>query len=103
MRNAHIFREFHFMKVRKITAFIVAILSVLSIATYIPQANTVSAASNVEFVYSFNSYSVSFVTGKFTSETATGYKYKATEKLEGTSEEWSLKTVWGVGYKFETK
>ena len=25
------------------------------------------------------------------------------EKLEGTSDEWSLKTVWGVGYKFETK
>lgn len=23
------------------------------------------------------------------------------EKLEGVSEEWSLKTVWGVGYKFE--
>ncbi|MFT8887788.1 response regulator transcription factor [Ethanoligenens sp.] len=25
------------------------------------------------------------------------------EKLEGKSEQWSLKTVWGVGYKFETK
>lgn len=25
------------------------------------------------------------------------------EKLEGASNEWSLKTVWGVGYKFETK
>ena len=25
------------------------------------------------------------------------------EKLENISEEWSLKTVWGVGYKFETK
>jgi len=24
------------------------------------------------------------------------------EKLEGVSERWSLKTVWGVGYKFET-
>ena len=23
------------------------------------------------------------------------------EKLEGISESWSLKTVWGVGYKFE--
>ena len=23
------------------------------------------------------------------------------EKLEGISEQWSLKTVWGVGYKFE--
>ena len=23
------------------------------------------------------------------------------EKLEGISPEWSLKTVWGVGYKFE--
>ncbi|MDF3004116.1 MAG: Response regulator consisting of a CheY-like receiver domain and a winged-helix DNA-binding domain [Oscillospiraceae bacterium] len=25
------------------------------------------------------------------------------EKLEGISEKWTLKTVWGVGYKFETK
>jgi len=25
------------------------------------------------------------------------------EKLEGVSESWSLKTVWGVGYKFEVK
>ena len=25
------------------------------------------------------------------------------EKLEGVSEKWSLKTVWGVGYKFDTK
>ena len=25
------------------------------------------------------------------------------EKLENVSEEWSLKTVWGVGYKFEAK
>lgn len=25
------------------------------------------------------------------------------EKLEGKSNQWSLKTVWGVGYKFETK
>ena len=25
------------------------------------------------------------------------------EKLEGVSSEWSLKTVWGVGYKFEVK
>ena len=25
------------------------------------------------------------------------------EKLEGTSDKWSLKTVWGVGYKFEVQ
>lgn len=25
------------------------------------------------------------------------------EKLEGVSDKWDLKTVWGVGYKFETK
>lgn len=25
------------------------------------------------------------------------------EKLEGVSDRWSLKTVWGVGYKFETR
>ena len=25
------------------------------------------------------------------------------EKLEGVSEQWSLKTVWGVGYKFDVK
>mgnify|MGYP003548906176 CR=1 FL=1 len=25
------------------------------------------------------------------------------EKLEGISEKWALKTVWGVGYKFEAE
>ena len=25
------------------------------------------------------------------------------EKLEGVSTQWSLKTVWGVGYKFEVQ
>ena len=25
------------------------------------------------------------------------------EKLEGASDQWNLKTVWGVGYKFEVK
>lgn len=25
------------------------------------------------------------------------------EKLEGASEKWAIKTVWGVGYKFETR
>mgnify|MGYP002801449995 FL=1 len=25
------------------------------------------------------------------------------EKLEGVSDQWTIKTVWGVGYKFETK
>ena len=25
------------------------------------------------------------------------------EKLEGVSDKWELKTVWSVGYKFETK
>ena len=24
-------------------------------------------------------------------------------KVEGVSDKWSLKTVWGVGYKFEVK
>jgi DNA-binding response OmpR family regulator len=25
------------------------------------------------------------------------------EKLDGVSDEWTLKTVWGVGYKFEVR
>lgn len=25
------------------------------------------------------------------------------EKVEGVSDQWELKTVWGVGYKFEVK
>jgi len=25
------------------------------------------------------------------------------EKLEGVSDSWGLKTVWGVGYKFEVQ
>ena len=28
---------------------------------------------------------------------------RLSEKLEGVSDKWCLKTVWGVGYKFETK
>ena len=34
-------------------------------------------------------------------ETAFFAPPKAFEKLEGVSDKWSLKTVWGVGYKFE--
>ena len=29
------------------------------------------------------------------------WDYNTREKLEGISDQWSLKTVWGVGYKFE--
>ncbi|MBO7254630.1 MAG: helix-turn-helix domain-containing protein, partial [Clostridia bacterium] len=25
------------------------------------------------------------------------------EKLEGASDKWMLKTVWGIGYKFEVR
>ena len=31
------------------------------------------------------------------------HRYLHSEKLEGVSDKWELKTVWGVGYKFETK
>ena len=31
------------------------------------------------------------------------YANKAHEKLEGVSNQWELKTVWGVGYKFDVK
>ena len=31
------------------------------------------------------------------------YVKRLREKLEGASDDWSLKTVWGVGYKFEVK
>ena len=34
---------------------------------------------------------------------ATVYQASSIEKLEGISEKWVLKTVWGVGYKFEVK
>ena len=30
-----------------------------------------------------------------------GYERYVREKLEGISPNWGLKTVWGVGYKFE--
>ena len=69
------------MKMKKITAFIVAILSVLSIVSFAPIAK-VNAAQSVEFVQSFNSYSLSYVTGRFTTEEADGYKYKATDAAE---------------------
>ena len=32
---------------------------------------------------------------------ASSFRASLREKLEGTSESWNLKTVWGVGYKFE--
>ena len=31
------------------------------------------------------------------------YIKRLREKLEGVSDQWTLKTVWGVGYKFEVK
>ena len=69
------------MKMKKITAFIVAILSVLSIVSFAPVAK-VNAAPTVEFVQSFNSYSLSYVTGRFTTDEADGYKYKASDEAE---------------------
>ena len=35
------------------------------------------------------------------SRTVDGHIKRLREKLEGVSDKWSLKTVWGVGYKFE--
>ena len=35
------------------------------------------------------------------SRTVDGHVKRLREKLEGVSESWNLKTVWGVGYKFE--
>ncbi len=65
------------MKMKKITAFIVAILSILTIASYAPMAK-VSAASDVEFVQGYNTYSVEYVIGKFVNSDveADGYAYK---------------------------
>ena len=37
----------------------------------------------------------------FAATTGYGYDDIGREKLEQVSENWSLKTVWGVGYKFE--
>ena len=37
------------------------------------------------------------------SRTVDVYVKRLREKLEGVSDKWSLKTVWGVGYKFEVK
>ena len=36
------------------------------------------------------------------SRTVDGHVKRLREKLEGVSDKWMLKTVWGVGYKFET-
>ena len=37
------------------------------------------------------------------SRTIDVHEKRLREKLEGVSEQWSLKTVWGVGYKIEVK
>ena len=72
------------MKMKKITAFIVAILSILTIASYAPVAK-VSAANNdgVKFVHGYSAYSLEFVLGKYLTEETLkaenvnyGYAYK---------------------------
>ena len=37
------------------------------------------------------------------SRTVDGHVKRLREKLEGVSDQWSIKTVWSVGYKFEVK
>ena len=37
------------------------------------------------------------------SRTVDVHEKRLREKLEGVSDQWALKTVWGVGYKFEVK
>ncbi len=37
------------------------------------------------------------------SRTVDAHVKRLREKLEGVSDQWTLKTVWGVGYKFEVK
>ena len=39
----------------------------------------------------------------FIADDSVEHGMKIFEKLEGVSDQWSLKTVWGVGYKFEVK
>ena len=44
------------------------------------------------------------VSGDFVNDnTLTVYIKRLREKVEGVSDQWELKTVWGVGYKFEVK
>ncbi len=72
------------MKMKKITAFILAVLSVLTIASFAPIAKA-SAASTVEFVHGYNSYSLDYVVGKFHAQEADkkyGYAYKASDAAE---------------------
>ena len=38
-----------------------------------------------------------------TTRTVDVHAKRIREKIDGASEEWELKTVWGVGYKFEVK
>ena len=38
-----------------------------------------------------------------TSRTIDVHIKRLREKLEGVSDKWALKTVWGVGYKFESE
>ena len=43
------------------------------------------------------------ITEDFDGKTIDVHVKRLREKLEGASEQWSLKTVWGVGYKFEVR
>ena len=72
------------MKMKKITAFIVAILSVLTVASYAPVAKVSAAPTDVKFVHSFTSYSVDYVISKFVKDEveADGYAYRVQGEAE---------------------
>ncbi len=69
------------MKMKKITAFIVAILSVLTVATFAPIANVGAAGTptvtSVKFVHGYDSYKFSYIVDQFDITLADGEAVKS--------------------------
>ncbi len=74
------------MKMKKITAFIVAILSLLTIASFAPIANVRADETDVKFVHGYDSYKLEHIADQFDitlgeGEAVKAYKVNAEEKV----------------------
>ncbi len=74
------------MKMKKITAFIVAILSLLTIASFAPIASVKADETDVKFVHGYDSYKLEYIVDQFDitlgeGEEVKAYKVNTEEKI----------------------
>ena len=70
------------------------------------EIENISSTDQIVSVYDFKCYSDDVASSAYyygDSRTVDVHIKRLREKLEGVSDKWELKTVWSVGYKFETK